>query len=53
MLEAPVLMVTGGGLGNVVDNIHMGLALFEKEGVAVRAVLANKLIPEKRDRILD
>jgi BioD-like phosphotransacetylase family protein len=53
MLNAPVLMVTGGGLGNVVDNISMGLALFEKEGVEVRAVLANKLIPEKRERTLD
>jgi len=53
MLNAPVLMVTGGGLGNVVDQIYMGLALFEKEGVEVRAVLANKLIPEKRERTLD
>ncbi len=53
MLNAPVLMVTGGGLGNVVDKIYMGLALFEKEGVDVRAVIANKLIPEKRDRTLD
>ncbi|HXE96845.1 MAG TPA: hypothetical protein VN642_10590, partial [Dongiaceae bacterium] len=26
---------------------------FEKEGVDVRAVLANKLIPEKRDRTID
>jgi hypothetical protein len=53
MLNAPVLMVTGGGLGNVVDNIYMGLALFEKQGVRVKAVLANKLIPEKRERSLD
>ena len=53
MLNAPVLMVTGGGLGNVVDQISMGLALFEKEGVEVRAVIANKLIPEKRERTLD
>jgi len=53
MLNAPVLMVTGGGLGNVVDKICMGLALFQKEGVEVRAVLANKLIPEKRERTLD
>jgi BioD-like phosphotransacetylase family protein len=53
MLNAPVLVVTGGGLGNVVDKICMGLALFEKEGVEVRAVLANKLLPEKRDRTLD
>ncbi len=53
MLDAPVLMVTGGGLGNVIDKIYMGLALFEKEGVDVRAVLANKLVPEKRERTLD
>jgi BioD-like phosphotransacetylase family protein len=53
MLNAPVLMVTGGGLGNVVDKICIGLALFEKEGVEVRAVLANKLMPEKRERTLD
>lgn len=53
MLSAPVLMVTGGGIGNVVDNVCMNLALFEKEGVEVRAVLANKLIPEKRERTLD
>jgi len=52
MLNAPVLMVTGGGLGNVVDKIYMGLALFEKQGVEVRAVLANKLVPEKRARTL-
>jgi hypothetical protein len=31
----------------------MGLALFEKEGVEVKGVLANKLIPEKRERTLD
>ncbi|MSN26334.1 MAG: AAA family ATPase [Geobacter sp.] len=53
MLNAPVLMVTGGGLGNVVDSVHMNLALFEREGVEVRAILANKLIPEKRDTTLD
>jgi BioD-like phosphotransacetylase family protein len=52
LLDAPVLMVTGGGLGNVVDKICMGLALFQKEGVDVRAVLANKLVAEKRTRTL-
>jgi hypothetical protein len=53
LLEAPVLMVTGGGIGNVVDTACLNLALFEKEGVEVRAVLVNKLIPEKRDLTLD
>ncbi|MDD2851721.1 MAG: AAA family ATPase [Desulfuromonadaceae bacterium] len=53
LLNAPVLMVTGGGLGNVVDSVYMNLALFQREGVDVRAILANKLIPEKRDISLD
>lgn len=53
MLEAPVLLVTGGGIGNVIDNTALDAALFEKEGVELRAVLANKLIPEKRDSNLD
>ena len=52
LLDAPVLMVTGGGLGNVVDKVCMGLALFQKEGVDVRGLLANKLVPEKRARTL-
>lgn len=53
LLDAPVLMVTGGGVGNVVDTVSMNLALFEKEGAEVRALLANKLIAEKRVSILD
>jgi BioD-like phosphotransacetylase family protein len=53
MLGAPVLMVTGGGLGNVVDRLSMIKLLFEKERVDVRAILVNRLIPEKRERNLD
>jgi dethiobiotin synthetase len=53
LLEAPVLLVTGGGIGNVVDTVYANLALFAKEGVGVRAILANKLFPDKRDRVLD
>lgn len=52
MLEAPVLMVSGGGVGNVVDAVHLNLALFEQRGVEVRAVLTNKLVPEKRETTL-
>ncbi len=53
MLEAPVLLVTGGGIGNVIDAVSMNRALFEKEGVDVRAIMTNKLIAEKRDAVLD
>ena len=49
---ASVMMVAGGGLGNVVDSVYMNLALFEKEQVPVRAILANKIIPEKREKTL-
>ena len=53
LLNAPVLLVTGGGLGNVVDRLSMIKLLFEKERVDVRAIIVNMLIPEKRERILD
>lgn len=53
LLNAPVLLVTGGGLGDVVDRLAMIQAFFEKERVDLRAVLVNKLIPEKRERTLD
>ena len=49
---APVLMVTGGGLGNVVDSAQMNLALFQKEQAQVKAILVNKIIPEKREQTL-
>ena len=49
---AAVLMVTGGGLGNVVDSAQMNLALFQKEQAQVKAILVNKIIPEKREQTL-
>ncbi|PLX99725.1 MAG: cobyrinic acid a,c-diamide synthase [Desulfuromonas sp.] len=53
LVGAKVLMVTGGGVGNVVDSVHMNKALFEKEGVEIKAILANKLLPEKRESTLN
>lgn len=53
LLDASVLMVTGGGVGNVVDAVALDTALFEKESVEIRALLINKLLPDKRDLTLD
>ena len=50
--RSPVLLVTGGGLGNVVDATYLNLALFQKERADIRAILVNKIIPSKRDRTL-
>lgn len=53
LVGAPVMLVTGGGIGNVIDNAALDAALFEKEGVELRAILVNKLIPDKREATLD
>lgn len=53
LLDAKVLMITGGGIGNVIDNVYMNKALFDKEGVEVRAIMPNKLLAEKRDSTLN
>lgn len=52
LLGAQVLMITGGGIGSIIDSVHMNKALFEKEGVEIRAIMANKLFPEKRKSTL-
>lgn len=49
MLEAPVLMITGGGIGNVIDAVELNLALYQRERAKVRVIMANKLVPEKRE----
>ncbi|PLX93597.1 MAG: cobyrinic acid a,c-diamide synthase [Desulfuromonas sp.] len=53
MLNTPVVMVSGGGIGNVIDHVTLNLALFEREGADVRLLLANKLIADKRQQTLD
>ncbi len=52
MIDAPVMMVTGGGIGNVVDSVHINLALFRQEQAEIRAIAVNKIIPDKREETL-
>jgi len=53
MLGAPVMMVAGGGIGNVIDAVHLNLALFREAGAKVVGILPNKLFAEKRERTLN
>jgi len=53
LLDAPVLLVSGGGIGHVIDDVCMNLALYKMEGAQVRIVMPNKLIATKRLRTLD
>lgn len=52
LIGAPVLMVTGGGVGSVIDAVSMNLALYRETGAQVRLLVANKLDPDKRDKTL-
>ena len=48
LLDAPVMIICGGGVGNAVDSVSLNLAMFRQQEVPVKLVMANKLIPEKR-----
>jgi len=52
LLEAPAIMVAGGGIGSVIDSVELNLPLYQREGVDLRLLLINKLLPEKRDETL-
>ncbi|MBJ6723989.1 AAA family ATPase [Geomesophilobacter sediminis] len=49
LIDAPVLIVTESGIGKVIDSVHLNLALYEREGADVRGIIANKLIPSKKE----
>ncbi|WP_432822305.1 AAA family ATPase [Trichloromonas sp.] len=51
-MQAPVMIIAGGGIGNTIDSVSLNLALFRQEQVAVKMVLLNKLIPAKRESSL-
>ena len=53
MLNAPVIIVTGSGIGSVVDSLRLNMALFEKERADVRLAIINKVRTEKRTQIID
>lgn len=52
LIDAPVMLISGGGIGHVIDDVALNLALFREAGVRVRLVMPNKLIAEKRDSTL-
>lgn len=53
LLDAPVVIVTGSGIGSVVDSLRLNMALFEKERADVRLAVINKVRYDKRKHIID
>ena len=52
MLDAGVVIVVEGGIGNTIDRLSLNLSLFQDQAVPVVGVIVNKVIPEKKDRLL-
>ena len=50
MLHAKVVIVTLGGIGHPVDEVTLNRCLFERAGVEVIGVIANKVLPEKLEQ---
>ncbi|OQY19193.1 MAG: cobyrinic acid a,c-diamide synthase [Desulfobacteraceae bacterium 4572_35.1] len=48
LLNAPVMIVSEGGIGSAIDAISLNLSEFKQAGIAVRLLLGNKLLAHKR-----
>lgn len=51
MLGLKVVLVTEGGIGSTLDQVALNLSMFEARDVEVLGIIANKVIPEKRERV--
>jgi len=52
LVGAPVMIVTGSGIGNVIDSVHLNLALHRQAQAEVRLLMVNKLLAVKRESTL-
>lgn len=51
LLDAKVVMVVEGGIGNTIDRLNMSAALFREYDVPIIGVIVNKVIPSKMDTV--
>ena len=53
LFDAPVMIVTQGGIGSAIDAVQLNVALYRQEQARMEMVLINRLVPEKRDMALE
>lgn len=51
LLNAGVVMVVIGGIGNTIDELNANLALFREQQVPILGVIVNKVLPEKLEKV--
>ena len=49
-LNAKMILVANGGLGNTFDELELNKVLCDKEGVKIGGVIVNKVHPEKLEQ---
>ena len=50
-LNAGVVMVVEGGIGNTIDKLNLSLSLFREENVEIIGVIINKIHPDKIEKV--
>jgi dethiobiotin synthetase len=50
-LNAGVIMIVPGGIGNTIDTLNMSLALFREKNVPIIGVIVNKVLESKREKV--
>lgn len=51
ILNAGVIMIVEGGIGNTIDTLNQSLALFREEKVPIVGIIINKVLPDKLDKV--
>ena len=53
LLKTPVVLIASGGLGSSFDELELNRTQCEKYGAKVAGIILNRVLPEKRDMILE
>lgn len=51
LLNAGVIIIVEGGIGNTIDRLNLALSLFRERKVPIIGVIINKVIPDKIDKV--
>lgn len=51
LLDAPVIIVSSGGIGKPIDEIMLNVSLFKVRGVKIAGVILNKVLPNKLEQV--
>ena len=52
LFDAPVMIITSGGIGSAIDAVQLNVALYRQEQARMTMVLVNRLLPDKREAAL-